>query len=253
MILATHGIITSAGGIDPSYQAVLDYATGLGYTLPSLGQQIKQNKLLSDLKIAGIWNKLDTFGVFATDGSSDFALIDWKKLALYTQFNSPTFSTNGGFTGNGTSSYISTNFNPTIGTNNYVLDNASRFFWLDNRISTGGWEGTTTLSTNFSRNLGSGSITINNGTTSITNASTFNVDGWHSINRVSSLNVNIFVNLIQSNGVSLSTSIFNSNQFILRNGTAYNNARFRIYGMGASLSTENTAFYNAINTYLTSL
>jgi hypothetical protein len=40
----------------------------------------------------GIWSKLDTFSVFATDGDSDFALIDWKRLSDYTAVNSPTFT-----------------------------------------------------------------------------------------------------------------------------------------------------------------
>jgi hypothetical protein len=53
---------------DADYQAVLNYATTQGYTLPSAGQQTLQNQLVVDLKAGGIWAKLDTFGVFATDG-----------------------------------------------------------------------------------------------------------------------------------------------------------------------------------------
>jgi hypothetical protein len=56
-----------------------------------------QNQLVVDLKDGGIWSKLDTFAVFATDGDSDFALIDWIRLSDYTAFNSPTFTTNQGF------------------------------------------------------------------------------------------------------------------------------------------------------------
>jgi hypothetical protein len=48
----------------PDYQAVLDYATTQGYTLPSSGQQTLQNQLVVDLKDGGIWSKLDTFRVF---------------------------------------------------------------------------------------------------------------------------------------------------------------------------------------------
>jgi hypothetical protein len=32
------------GGFDADYQAVLNYATTQGYTLPSAGQQVKQNQ-----------------------------------------------------------------------------------------------------------------------------------------------------------------------------------------------------------------
>jgi len=36
------------GGFDADYQAVLNYATTQGYSLPSASQQTKQNKLLVD-------------------------------------------------------------------------------------------------------------------------------------------------------------------------------------------------------------
>ena len=93
---------------DADYQAVLDYATTQGYTLPSSGQQILQNQLVVDLKDAGVWSELDTFGVFATDGDSDFALIDWIRLTDYTAVNSPTFVTNSGYLGDGVSACIAT-------------------------------------------------------------------------------------------------------------------------------------------------
>jgi hypothetical protein len=115
---------------DPDYQAILDYATTQGYTLPSAGQQALQNQLVVDLKAAGIWSKLDTFAVFATDGNSDFALIDWKRLSQYTAVNSPTFTTNEGFAGDNVSAYIDSNYNPSTSGVNYTLDNASFGYYM---------------------------------------------------------------------------------------------------------------------------
>jgi hypothetical protein len=78
---------------DADYQAVLDYATTQGYTLPSASQQLLQNQLVVDLKAGGIWSKLDTFAVFATDGDSDFALIDWKRLIImFSRYNSSNYN-----------------------------------------------------------------------------------------------------------------------------------------------------------------
>jgi len=60
MILASHGIIGSSivqFVPDSDYQAVLDYATTQGYTLPSASQQLLQNQLVVDLKDGGIWSK----------------------------------------------------------------------------------------------------------------------------------------------------------------------------------------------------
>jgi lysophospholipase L1-like esterase len=110
---------------DADYQAVLDYATTQGYTLPSAGQQVLQNQMVIDLKSSGVWSKLDTFAKFDVDGDSNFALIDWKRLTQYTAVSNPTFTTNQGFAGNGTSSYINTNYNPFSEAVNFELNNAT--------------------------------------------------------------------------------------------------------------------------------
>jgi hypothetical protein len=239
---------------DPDYQAILDYATTQGYTLPSAGQQTLQNQLVVDLKEAGIWSKLDTFAVFATDGNSDFALIDWKRLSQYTAVNSPTFTTNGGFTGNGTSSYIDTNYNASLNATNYSLNNASRFYWVDNRSSTSNpnWEDNG-AGRSISGNNNSTLVRINSDTTSMNSAVNLQSDGFKSINRTSSSNLEIFNNTTQFSRTATSVSVTTGTQWILRAVTGYNASRFRFYGMGASLVSENTDLYNAINTYITSL
>lgn len=115
---------TSSGpSFDSDYQAILDYATTQGYTLPSDLQKAKENQLMIDLKASNIWSKLDTFANFATDGDSNFALIDWKRLIQYTPVNSPIFTANQGFTGGGTR-YINTNYNPAVDGVNYKLNDA---------------------------------------------------------------------------------------------------------------------------------
>ena len=255
MILATHGFLASSiGQFDADYQAILDYATTQGYTLPSVGQQTLQNQLVVDLKAAGIWSKLDTFAVFATDGNSDFALIDWIRLSQYTAVNSPTFTTNGGFTGNGTSSYVNTNFDPTISGVNYTLNDAGRFFWVDNRGKTNHWEGVDlNTSVNHSRNGNVNNLNINSGSSSLTSPVNMAVDEFHAINRDSSTNLEIFTNTTQYTRSQTSTAIQAMEQTILKSGSQYNDSRFRFYGMGGSLVSENNDFYNAVNTYLTSL
>lgn len=125
-----------AAAFTTEYQAVLDRATTLGYTKPSAGQQVKQNQLIVDLKAAGIWTQLDVFYVFATDGDSDFATLNWKAPASFqcVKVNSPTFTSNLGFTGNGTTNYLDTQWIPNTHGVNYTLDNAS--FFADNQLNT---------------------------------------------------------------------------------------------------------------------
>jgi hypothetical protein len=64
--------------INPDYQAVLNRATSLGYTLPTPFQQQIDNKLILDLKASGYWDKLGNFFVFAHPTSRQFATLNWK-------------------------------------------------------------------------------------------------------------------------------------------------------------------------------
>jgi hypothetical protein len=113
-----------SSSFDPDYQAVLDFATSEGDTLPSASQQILQNNVVLSLKDKGLWNKKDAFGLFATDGNVDFALICWKRLIKMNAISSPSFSANAGVTGNGTSSYIDTLFVPSTNGVNFLQDDA---------------------------------------------------------------------------------------------------------------------------------
>jgi hypothetical protein len=247
----------ASGGFDADYQAVLDYATTQGYTLPSASQQLLQNQLVVDLKDGGIWSKLDTFAVFATDGNSDFALIDWIRLTDYTAVNSPAFTTNVGFIGNGTSAYVDTNFNPSISGINYTLNDASRIMYGDFPLDSRYPESSGGGATNISRNALSTRQRINQGSlnNSIPTAIWTGNNIFRAINRTSLVNVELFGNLTQTSATSTSSTISNNNQWILAGESTFaaSNNRFKIYGMGASLVSENTDLYNALNTYITSI
>lgn len=247
-----NNIVERFGSFDADYQAVLNYAISIGATLPSAGQQTKQNQLLVDLKSAGIWSRLDTFAMFATDGSSSFALIDWKRLVTYTN-NSSTFSTNGGFTTNGTNGFINTNFNPFTGTFNYVRDNASRSFWVDNRTVATYFEGLTNANANATYNGSALDQLINQGVTNLNALTDMGSDGFKSINRTSSTAVEIFNNTSQLSRTANSAALANSSQVLGRKNLLYGSHRFRFYSMGSNLVSQNTNYRNAINNYLTSL
>ena len=132
--LGTNRIYRSGGSgqFDAGYQAMLDQAASLGYTAPSAAQQTLQNTLVTDLKTAGVWDKLDVFYVFATDGDSDYATLNWKAPSSHqvTKVSSPTFTANEGFTGNASSAYLDTNYNPTNDATNYALNAASFGFFI---------------------------------------------------------------------------------------------------------------------------
>jgi hypothetical protein len=261
MILASHGIIGSSivqFAFDADYQAVLDYATTQGYTLPSESQQLLQNQLVVDLKDGGIWSKLDTFAVFATDGNSNFALIDWKRLSQYTAVNSPTFTTNVGFSGNATSAYVNTNFNPSTSGVNYTSNNASRIMYGDLPSDSSYPESAGGGTDNLTRSLNSNNRQrINQGSANISIAPAIwtGSNFFRAINRTSVANVEMFGNLTQTSSTSTASIISNNNQWILAGQGVFSSSAniFKIYGMGASLVSENTDLYNALDTYITSI
>jgi hypothetical protein len=262
----------STDAFDADYQAVLDYATTQGYTLPSAGQQTLQNQLVVDLKAGGIWSKLDTFGVFATDGDSDFALIDWKRLSDYTAFNSPTFTTNQGFTGNGTSSYIDTNFQPINGTNYaqnsahfmvycYANDSASTYYGgaLDTTPSVirslnfGGRDGSNRFST----------VAINSTSSDVTATNSVLDDtGFNLITRTNSTTVKAYKDntLISTftNSSSLTSYQLARNIFLLArnlNGAANSFAtrKLSIIGIGNDVDLLSNNYYTIVDNYYNAL
>jgi hypothetical protein len=243
---------------DADYQAVLDYATTQGYTLPSAGQQTLQNQLLVGLKNGGIWSKLDTFAVFATDGDSDFALIDWKRLSDYTAINSPTFTSNQGFQGNGTSSYIDSNFAPSSSVNANINSISLGYFCyqIDTAPSTseGLWA---TSNANAPINwirYTTKRIYLNSGSATYVN---FNAasNQFAAVNRINSLDLNLYSNGILQDSAQILTSstLDTTNLFALKWLSSFSDAKMSMTYYGSNLTGEMSDFYTAWNTYITSI
>lgn len=239
---------------DADYQAILDKGTALGYTLPSASVQAKQNTLLASLKASGVWAKLDVFYVFAQDGGSAFATLNWKNpnANQSTLVSSPTFVSNGGFQGNGTSSYIDTNFNPTTQGIQYTQNNASRYFFT-HAISTGRLDGNTSGVNSMFFGV-SASQRINAGSNTAVPVIDFNsTANTKSIHRTSSTSITAYNSTTAQVAVQISAVMSSLNQFILRSSTAYGAHTCAAYAMGASLIAEHSAFIADWNTYKNSL
>lgn len=86
------------------------------------------NDTILDLKSAGIWTELDEIWFFAAH-DSQAALLGWKRYKDCTLVNSPSFTADSGFLGNGSNSYINTNFAPLTHGANYIQNDASFGFY----------------------------------------------------------------------------------------------------------------------------
>lgn len=95
---------------------------------PSAADSEKYNALIKSWIDDGVWAKKDVLYNFAIHTNDDGeALKNWKNPGTHdaTLVNAPAFVAYEGFTGNGTTSYIDTNYNPGTDAINYALDDAS--------------------------------------------------------------------------------------------------------------------------------
>lgn len=261
--------LDSGDSVTAEYQAILDRATALGYTAPSAAQQVKQNTLVSALKAAGIWDLLDVFYIFATDGDANFATLNWKAPTLYkiTQVNTPTFTADEGFNSNGTTQYLNTGWNPNTNGVNYVLNSASLITYFFNHVTENKYD--LGVAPNFigsppfswlrgDDGFGSFIHSINQAGNAVAGNGANCVGLWHSQRKDASNNY-LFKNGVQvDTDADASTAVPSDNIFLLalNNGggpSFYSTKKMSCFGAGASLNGLEAATYTAWNTYLTSL
>ena len=246
--------LLSGSGFDSDYQAVLDFATSEGDTLPSANQQILQNQVVLSLKDKGLWNKKDAFGLFATNGNVDFALICWKRLIKMDAINSPTFTINGGFDGNGSSSYIDTLFKPAIDGVNYTQDNAGF------RLNSGTGQSDYILGTasiddgNLRlRKRDDADLQINGGISTIDGVEFDNTGNIH-IDRISNTEVVARSSEATVTFSNNSTGLTSNPIWIFRLAGIYIDANIKSLSLGSSFTEQEKDDYDTIiNTYLNAL
>ena len=250
----------------PKYREVLNRALSQGYGLPSSSQQSIQNLLMVWLVNKGIIDKLDFLYILATNGSSEFSRINWVNPSLYelTPVNSPSFASNQGWTGNGTSSYLDTGWIPSTNGVHYTLNDASYGGKVNSgSVSTSAVEmgcavaGNTYSSYFHSRLSGSFSVRANDDfTRQATVASP--VAFWHAIRE------NLTSKLVYQNGSLLINSNDNSRGLpdvsfticcLNVGGTkqSFSNRQISMAFAGSKLVAEAVDFYTGWNNYQSSI
>ena len=252
-----HGILASSGGgvvYDTDYQAILDRATTLGYTKPSSSQRALQNTLLVSLKSTGEWSLLDTFYVFANDGSDDFAGINWKSPSSFelTQVNAPTWTSNQGFTGDGASSYLDTGWDIDTNGVNFASPDGSFGIWIRTNATSG------PMSYIGNNSGATAQNDIRQGTLK-TIASQGNNIATPSAPSFLFMNINTTDNDVFSNGSSIANKAagtWASNTqdiFLLSRGTGESDGQISIAFTGGDIASKASSFYSSVNTYMTSI
>jgi hypothetical protein len=220
------------------------------------------DRLIFDLKAANAWAGLDRLWLFAAENTQQ-ALIDLVARAAATAVNSPTFTAARGWQGNGTSSYLNSNFNAATAGDKFQLNDASHGVWVEtyNSGASGGFEVVNDFSAySFVRgNDGSGNMSwaVNNngavGAAAIANTGI--QTGLFQAQRTGASALALF-----RNGASIATDsrttgiVRNQNHGILANlGANFSAARLAAAFIGGSLTGKEAGFYNAMRTYMTSV
>lgn len=269
--------IVETSSYDTATQALLDQATTDGYTAPSGTTLTALDTFITTLKSTGIWALCDVIYLPATNGDSDFACYNLKNPATFklTKVNSPTFTSLQGFTGNGSSSYLNTGWNPSTNGVNYTLNSAS----LGGYARTDNTDGTqrvligvtdATGFTQFTPKLSTtaflwGFQRINNAGVNFKSYNGItNANGFYNSNRFGSgaNDLNLYRNgsslTVNQNGSIPSTNVPNNNVYLLasnNNGTAagFSREQLSFAYFGADLTAQASSFYSAIQTYMTTL
>lgn len=267
--LLRHIYYYSQGGgesYDTDYQAILDRGTTLGYALPSSGQRSLGNALVVALKAAGVWTSLDVFYVFATDGDSDFATINWKSPSTFqiTKAGGLTFTADEGFTGNGSTGYLDSVWDAATNGSNYTQNEAGIFVYCNNNVARNGESifgametaGTQTL---FNpRNASDQASWSINQTAANVPASADSTGLWH-LKRTASNAIALFRNGSSFSTTTTASSALSNEDFCIlaarESGTVnrFSTKQASCFGIGASLHGKEAALNTAWNTYFTSL
>lgn len=241
-------------------------------SLPSASQRIKQNTFFSDLEnICGeCLDEADLLYVFATDGDRDYAKTNWKSPGDFqaTEHNSPVFTINGGFTGNGTNSYLNTHWDPATNGVNFTNEVASCFVSVHTEITAG------TKNAFGARDTGAPFRNVNilpkragsthecsiNGATASIGAAVSSI-GFFQCQSRGAIDARFFKDGVQVGGVDTeakdagltSTDITILCEAFGASRTGFIDAEVGIFGVGPSFEGQESALYTAWNNYFTSL
>ena len=214
--------------------------------------------MVAAMKEYGIWDKLDSLYVFATDGDSNFIKLNWKNptgtaLTIPSGFIQ---TTNVGLTGPGGLNKI---INPTLGPN-YTTNNACVFVWTPFSPSYSLYADA--FSNVFTTVSNSNTSTIRlHAQNSLVTSVNLSGAGYKSVSRNSSVIANRTA-IIYNNNVKTQTNWTadgDSGRYGALFGNGYSDgavgstATISVAGFGSSLDSENILNYTTILGYTTNI
>ena len=261
--------VAAMGAAGPSYSAEATAYFAAMSVAPDATRKGLLDALIVGLKSDGVWAKLDWLSITAAHDAQAGRVNAVTPAQVATAVNSPTFTTDRGYTGDGTTSYLNSGWNPTTATTPKMVQNsASMGVWLgtDSSSNTQDDIGTTarasidgrrSAAATFGANLQSATNDISG---TMSPASSVGFSSW---SRYGAASAELF-----KNGVSLGTKASttnapaNGNFFLLAANnvaalgtpTRFSPRRSQAAFWGEQLSAaEHLALYNRLATYMTAI
>lgn len=246
-----------------STQYCAEAETWFSYLLVQPSTQYKQaiNTLILQLIADNNWQYLDRFFIFATE-LEQHAWVSLKNPSSIwaSPVNSPQWAPRLGYKSNGTTSWVDTNFNPSIGVNNMTLNSTSAFCYArlnvdENRYAFGasGGGNVTGLILRASNlanaviNSGTASQRVNNDSRGLLSCVRLNATQQYSYkNGISLGSTNVSSIALPSSSFGVLTYNYTSGI-----GTPCTN-QISMFGCGSSLINQ-VSLYSAFQTFATSL
>lgn len=252
MIRLGTGLMSAAywrpkAGLLPATTALVARMT----SAPPAGRAAAIDGLIRALVAAGIWSRLDLLYVLAAH-DTQAARLNWISSA-YTlaAYNSPIFTANRGFKGDGSTAWLDVaGYNPSSTAGRFALNDASAGLWVLTPSAGTGMDlsGIVWMSR---RNTGvDWHYRVNDGTSSFGQPG--DTPGFYAGDRPSSSTKRLFKNGAQIATHNVASSILNTRLNILgQSGGSNSSAELAVVCAGASLTeTQHAALYAALSTYL---
>ncbi|GAA1790173.1 hypothetical protein GCM10009795_039850 [Nocardioides hankookensis] len=210
--------------------------------------------LVKSLIDNGIWDKLDGFYMLAAH-DEQAARLNWRggPAQDLTSVNSPIFTTDRGFQGDGTTSYLTTSLSGT-GADQYKQDDAFMGLWCITNASSNTGHGVSGAGNGYinPRSVAGAIVLRANSGSTLTFAGMTDSSGLTAWSRPDNANVTAYKNgSVFGTQSSASVALGTNNFEICRNQTNYSSRQIAFAAFGARLTdAQQAALYTAVRTYL---
>lgn len=222
-------------------------------TPPTSGRKLTINTLIAALKAGSVWSKLDFLHVMAaadTQAAERNWIADTFNLSTVV---APTFVADRGYTGNASSMYHTTGFNPTTAPSPKFVQNSGHLgvYVLTNVAQDGDdfGNGNSLVRSRSATNAFGGRV---NQASTVSLAAIGTSIGHNVVRRPDAANIQHFKNGAQVNTGAVASAAPDNSVFDYHHGVGgYSSKQIAAGHLGQTLSdAEMLAFYNALNAYM---